>query len=59
MLAEYTAVKNFANVVYSSPQVTRGQQYTVTVNGQATSVTAGTATGGGMGAPGGMGGPRR
>jgi len=58
VIAEYTAAKNFANLVYSSPEITKGQEYTVAVNGQATTVPAGTATGGGMGAPGGMGGPR-
>lgn len=51
VVAEFTAYKAFANVVYSSPEVTNGQQYTVATGSASTTVTAGTATGGGMGGP--------
>ena len=54
VIAEFTATKAFANVVYSSSAITKGQQYVVSVNGAATTLTAGTAAAGG-----GMGGGRR
>ncbi|MHA6523629.1 carbohydrate-binding domain-containing protein [Tessaracoccus sp. G1721] len=53
VLGEFTAEKDFSNVVYSGEGITSGQEYTITVDGQATTVTAGTATGGGMGGGGG------
>ena len=57
VLAEYTAEKDFSNVVYSGEGITSGQEYTITVDGQAVTATAGTSTAGGMG--GGMGGGGR
>ncbi|HJE51574.1 MAG TPA: carbohydrate-binding domain-containing protein [Tessaracoccus flavescens] len=56
VLAEFTAAKAFSNVVYSGEAVSSGQEYTVTVDGRATTATAGTATAGGMGGMGGGGG---
>lgn len=56
VIASYTATKSFASVVFSSAGVVDGQVYTVTVDGVATTVTAGEAAAGGMG--GGMGGGR-
>jgi len=54
VIATYTTVKAVANVVVASDHIVSGQSYTVTVNGSTTAtVTAGQATGGGMG-----GGPR-
>ena len=59
VIAEYTAEKTFATVVFSSSALTDGHSYTVTVDGSATSVTAGVAVAGGMGmGGGGMGGGR-
>ncbi len=54
VLAEFTATREFGNIVYSGTGISSGQQYSVTVNGTATTVTANVATAGGMG--GGMGG---
>jgi hypothetical protein len=56
-IASFTATKEFGNVVYSSSSITTGSSYTVTVNGTATTVTAGEGGqqgmgGGGMGAQG-------
>lgn len=56
VIASYTTTKSFASVVFSSAGVVDGQVYTVTVDGVATTVTAGEAAAGGMG--GGMGGGR-
>ena len=53
VIATLTATKTVGNVVYSSPDITTGDMYTVGDQ----EVTAGTATGGGMGGPGSMGGP--
>ena len=54
VIATYTTIKAVANVVVASDHIVSGQSYTVTVNGSTTAtVTAGQATGGGMG-----GGPR-
>jgi hypothetical protein len=54
VIATYTTIKAVANVVVASDHIVSGQFYTVTVNGSTTAtVTAGQATGGGMG-----GGPR-
>jgi NAD(P)H dehydrogenase (quinone) len=59
--ATFTAGKALQSVVYSSPDITSGEQYTVTVAGsEATTVTAGEAaagTGGMGGGPMGGGGP--
>jgi hypothetical protein len=53
-VATYTPQKDFASVVYSSADLSQGETYTVTVDGTATTVTAGEAPAGGqMGAPGG------
>jgi hypothetical protein len=53
-VATYTPQKDFASVVLSSADISRGETYTVTVDGTATTVTAGEAPAGGrMGAPGG------
>ena len=52
VLAEFTATKSFASVVYSSSALTDGGSYSVSVNGAVTSVTEGVSTGGGMGGPG-------
>ena len=49
MLAEFTAEKDFSNVVYSGEGISSGQEYTVAVDGQSMVATAGTSTGGGMG----------
>lgn len=57
VIASYTATKTFASVVFSSPTIATSQSYTVTVDGVATTVTAGEAAAGGMG--GGMGGGPR
>jgi len=57
VIAQYTAEKTFGSVVFTSSAITDGQSYTVTVDGVATSVTAGVAAAGGMGG-GGMGGGR-
>jgi antitoxin (DNA-binding transcriptional repressor) of toxin-antitoxin stability system len=55
-VATYTPQKDFASVVYSSADITSGETYTVTVDGNATTVTAGEAPAGGqMGAGGPMG----
>ena len=49
VVAEFTATREFGNIVYSGSGVTSGQQYTVSVDGATTTVTAGQATTGGMG----------
>lgn len=49
VVAEFTATRDFGNIVYSGSGVTSGQQYTVSVAGAATTVTAGQASAGGMG----------
>ena len=60
VLANIKAAKTFQNVVFSSADVSNGQSYTVSVDSNSTSVTAGQSTGGqggpGGGAPGGQGG---
>ena len=60
VLANIKATKTFQNVVFSSADVSNGQSYTVSVDSNSTSVTAGQSTGGqggpGGGAPGGQGG---
>ena len=63
-IASFTAVKTFGTVIYSSTEVSTGSTYVVTVDGTATTVTAGEGAanqmgggagggqpGGGMGAP--------
>ena len=50
-VATYTIAKDFASVVYSSADITSGETYTVTVDGTATTVTAGEAPAGGHGGP--------
>lgn len=53
VIASYTATKTFASVVFSAAAtIASGQTYTVTVDGAPTSVTAGVAAAGGMGAGG-------
>lgn len=47
-LAEMTATKSFSNVVYSGGGIASGSEYTITVDGQSTTVTAGLATAGGL-----------
>ena len=60
VLANIKAAKTFQNVVFSSADVSNSQSYTVSVDSNSTSVTAGQSTGGqggpGGGAPGGQGG---
>ncbi|WP_130840680.1 carbohydrate-binding domain-containing protein [Corynebacterium neomassiliense] len=57
-IASFTSEKDFANVVFSSSDLTNGETYTVTVGDTSTEVTAGVATEGtgpmGGGAGGGM-----
>ena len=53
MVGEFTAEKDFSNVVYSGEGISSGQEYTVAVDGQSVVVTAGTSTGSGMGGGGG------
>ncbi|MTB87563.1 carbohydrate-binding domain-containing protein [Aeromicrobium senzhongii] len=48
-VATFTARKDLAAVVYSSPQITTGQTYTVTAAGHTTTATAGEAPAGGPG----------
>ena len=48
-VASYTPMKDFASVVFSSAGIEQGATYTVTVDGTATTVTAGEAPAGGMG----------
>jgi hypothetical protein len=48
-VATYTPRKDFASVVLSSADITSGDSYTVTVDGAATTVTAGEAPAGGHG----------
>ena len=50
-VAAYTIEKDFASVVFSSADITSGETYTVTVDGTATTVTAGEAPAGGHGGP--------
>ncbi|MBL0746699.1 carbohydrate-binding domain-containing protein [Nocardioides baculatus] len=50
-VATYTIEKDFASVVYSASDIEQGQTYTVTVDGTATTVTAGEAPAGGHGGP--------
>ncbi|MEK0372062.1 carbohydrate-binding domain-containing protein [Corynebacterium mastitidis] len=52
VIATYTAEKDFGNVVFSSPEITSGDVYTVTVGGTAIEATAGESTGATMGGPG-------
>ena len=54
-VATYSIEKEFASVVYSGADIEQGQTYTVTVDGTATTVTAGEAPAGGQ--MGGSGGP--
>lgn len=49
VVAEFTAPVAFGNVVYSSSAIASGAQYTVKVNGAATTVTADVASGRSMG----------
>ena len=49
-VAAYTIQKDFASVVYSSADIEPGATYTVTVDGTATTVTAGEAPAGGTAA---------
>ena len=56
VLAEFTAEKDFSNVVYSGEGISSGQEYTITVDGQSVAATANTGTGGAMGGMGGGGG---
>lgn len=59
VIAEYTAMKSFANVVFASHAITSGSTYTVEVDGTAQTAEAGTPTEGRMGGGGGgMRGPR-
>lgn len=53
-LASYTTTKAFQTVLASSPEMVAGQTYTITVNGQATTVTAALSTGNGGHMGGGM-----
>ncbi|MFV0451894.1 MAG: carbohydrate-binding domain-containing protein [Propioniciclava sp.] len=57
VLAEYTAEKSFANVVFSSEAIAAGTSYAVQVDGVVTTVSANQATAGGGPGPG--RGPRR
>ena len=50
-VATYTIEKDFASVVFSSADIEQGATYTVTVDGTATTVTAGEAPAGGHGGP--------
>ena len=50
-VATYTVEKDFASVVYSGAAIEQGATYTVTVDGTATTVTAGEAPAGGHGGP--------
>ncbi len=50
-VATYTVEKDFASVVYSGADIEQGATYTVTVDGTATTVTAGEAPAGGHGGP--------
>ncbi|WP_457188077.1 carbohydrate-binding domain-containing protein [Nocardioides sp. P5_E3] len=50
-VAAYTIAKDFASVVFSSADITSGETYTITVDGTATTVTAGEAPAGGHGGP--------
>ncbi|QWW19519.1 carbohydrate-binding domain-containing protein [Schaalia sp. 19OD2882] len=60
-ITSFTAAKEFASVVVSTPKITNGSSYTVSVDGSSTQVTAGEGGHGGMGGPGGgrPGGPGR
>ena len=49
VVAKFTASRAFGNVVYSGEGVTSGSEYTISVNGTATTVTAGVAIAGRMG----------
>ncbi|MFD0996106.1 hypothetical protein HNR16_002030 [Pseudoclavibacter chungangensis] len=50
VIAETTPTKAFATVVISAAGITTGQEYSIVVDGTATTVTAGTAiSGGGFG----------
>ena len=55
-VATYTPQKDFASVVLSSADIRQGETYTVTVDGSATTVTAGDAPAGSGGPGGPMGG---
>lgn len=57
VLASYTSPKAFASVIFSSAEMTAGAQYTLSVDGVSTSVTAGEPAAGQMGG-GRMPGPR-
>ena len=50
-VATYVVEKDFASVVLSSADIEQGASYTVTVDGTATTVTAGEAPAGGHGGP--------
>ena len=50
-VATYTPQKDFASVVFSAAGIEQGATYTVTVDGTATTVTAGDAPAGGHGGP--------
>jgi hypothetical protein len=50
-VATYTPLKDFASVVFSTAGIEQGATYTVTVDGTATTVTAGDAPAGGRGGP--------
>ncbi|RYC11409.1 carbohydrate-binding domain-containing protein [Nocardioides zhouii] len=52
-VATYAIEKDFASVVFSSVDIEQGSTYTVTVDGTATTVTAGVAPAGGRGPMGG------
>ena len=52
-VATYTVEKDFASVVFSAAGIEQGATYTVTVDGTATTVTAGEAPAGGRGPMGG------
>lgn len=55
VVATYTATKDLNNLVVSTDEITSGESYTVTVDGEeVATVTAGEATGGGMGGGGGQ-----
>lgn len=56
VVAEYTADKAFATVVYSGAGITSGTSYDVVVDGTSTTVTAGEGGASGMGPGGGGGG---
>ena len=56
VVAEYTAEKAFATVVYSGAGITSGSSYEVVVDGTSTTVTAGEGGSTGMGPGGGQGG---